>query len=293
MSTVLILGPSGKIGTHAARAFSAAGWEVRKFKRGTDMNAAAKGVDVIVNGLNPPNYEKWEINIPRITDQVIAAAKASGATVIIPGNVYNFGDHPGVWDENTSQRATTKKGKIRITMEKTYRDSGVQTIILRAGNFIDPDGNGDVFTTALLRNIKKGRVTNFGRADVPQAYCYLPDWAQAVVALSEKRADLATFEDIPFPGHTLTLEELKDALETQMDRKLKFETFPWWILTMLKPFWSLARELPEMRYLWNLGHQLSGQKFYRLLPDFVETPFEQIIAHSVATITPKGDIITA
>ena len=31
--TVLILGGTGKIGTHAARAFGAAGWEVRHYDR--------------------------------------------------------------------------------------------------------------------------------------------------------------------------------------------------------------------------------------------------------------------
>ena len=292
-NTVLILGQSGKIGSHAAHAFKAAGWNVRTYKRGTDMNAAAQGADIIVNGLNPPMYQKWEINIPLITNQVIAAAKSSGASLIVPGNVYNFGNRPGVWDENTPQQADTKKGKIRIAMEKTYKNSGVQTILLRAGNFIDPDGNGDVFTVGLLRNINKNRVTIMGRKDVPQAYCYVPDWARAAVALAEKRKDLAQFEDIPFPGHTFTLVELKDMLETQMGRSLKFDSFPWWVMQTLKPFWALAGELLEMRYLWNLGHQLSGQKFHRLLPGFVETPIEQVVACGIPTATASGKTITA
>ena len=107
--TVLILGPSGKIGSHAARAFDAAGWEVRRYRRGTDMTSAAQGVDVIVNGLNPPNYHDWARQIPAITAQVIAAARASGATVIVPGNVYVYGTAPGPWSEETPQQATTRK----------------------------------------------------------------------------------------------------------------------------------------------------------------------------------------
>lgn len=54
--TVLVLGASGSFGSHAAREFAAAGWQVRRYQRGTDMVAAAQGADVIVNGLNPPNY---------------------------------------------------------------------------------------------------------------------------------------------------------------------------------------------------------------------------------------------
>ena len=54
--TVLVLGASGLFGARAAQAFAAAGWQVRKYKRGTDMNAAAMGTDVILNALNPPMY---------------------------------------------------------------------------------------------------------------------------------------------------------------------------------------------------------------------------------------------
>ena len=87
--TVLILGGSGKIGTHCAAAFQAAGWDVRQFDRSTDnMVQSAQGVDVIVNGLNPANYHNWDETIPAITRDVIAAARSCGATVIVPGNVY-------------------------------------------------------------------------------------------------------------------------------------------------------------------------------------------------------------
>lgn len=59
--TVLILGGRGKIGRHSAKAFAAGGWTVRHYRRGTDMTQAAKGADVIVNGLNPPHYHNWAV----------------------------------------------------------------------------------------------------------------------------------------------------------------------------------------------------------------------------------------
>lgn len=290
--TVLILGSSGKIGTHSARAFAADGWIVRKYDRSTDMTQAAMGMDVIVNGLNPPAYKNWEENIPKITRDVIKAAKISGATVIVPGNVYNFGDRAGVYDENTPQETHTKKGNIRIKMERVYRDSGVQTIILRAGNFIDPDHNGDVMSMVLLRSIAKGRITSAGRTDIPQAYCYLPDWAQAAVALANKRSDLAKLEDVPFAGHTFTLEELKVTLEITQG-PLRFEGFPWWFMTLASPVWGLAKELLEMRYLWNLGHQISGKKLAQLLPEFEATPMQTVITCGLPENIHMGQAQTA
>lgn len=276
--TVLILGPSGKIGTHAKRAFGAAGWQVRSYDRATnDMISAAQGVDVIINGLNPPNYHNWARLIPQITKEVIAAAKAVGATVIIPGNVYNFGDVPGTWSEHTPQNANTRKGRIRIVMEEAYRRSGVQTIVLRAGNFIDPDQNGDVMSMLQLSKIGKGKLVTMGDPRAMQPYCYLPDWARAAVALADKRLDLQSFEDIPFPGHAFTMENLRQFLETQLDKKIRIRPFPWWTMTLAAPFWELARELAEMRYLSNTSHQLDRTKFDRLLPGFQATDLSTVM----------------
>ena len=58
-NTVLILGASGKIGQNAARAFANAGWNVRNYDRkSNDMTTAARGVKVIINGLNYPRDHK-------------------------------------------------------------------------------------------------------------------------------------------------------------------------------------------------------------------------------------------
>lgn len=275
--TVLILGGSGKIGSHTAEAFWNAGWTVRQYKRGTDMTAAAMGADVIVNGLNPPAYHNWARLIPEITAQVIAAAKASGATVIIPGNIYVYGDQPGTLDEKTPHKAHTRKGKIRIAMEQSYRSAGVRTIILRAGNFIDPDGNGDALSMMLMRDIAKGRVTAFGGADVMQAYAYLPDWARAALQLAEMRNTLPRFADIPFPGHSFTVVDLHKTISGSLGRPVKLARFPWILMTLLSPFWELARELREMRYLFDMPHQIGGTTFDSLLPDFRATDIRTVM----------------
>lgn len=283
--TVLILGANGKVGSHFAHAFASAGWQVRTHDRKTgSMMQDAMGVDVIVNGLNPPNYDRWEVQIPRITKQVLEAAKASGATVIVPGNVYVFGNHPGqapkLWDENTPHRAQTKKGRIRIEMEQAYRDAaneGVQTIILRAGDFIDPDSSDTLFGMLVASKLHKGRLTRLGGADVMHTYAYLPDLARAGVHLAEQRGSLAEFEDVPFAGHAFTPNELKDVLERRLGRTLRMGVFPWWMIGLARPFWRLGREIWEMRYLNDLNHQMSGAKLKTLFPTFKPTPLGAVV----------------
>jgi len=276
--TALILGSKGKIGSHAMEAFTRAGWNVRAYDRkSNDMVTAARGVDVIVNGLNPPNYHDWARLIPALTRQVIEAAKASGATVILPGNVYNLGADGGEWSEHTPHKPNTKKGAIREAMEQAYRDAGVRTINLRVGNFIDPNSNGDVMSLLLLRSIKAGKLTSAGDPKAMQAYGYVPDWARAAVGLAEFRETLDTYEDIPFAGHSFSVEQLRDALSEQLQRPITITQFPWWAMKLTAPFWELAREMLEMRYLWSVSHTLSSAKLTRLLPNFRPTPQHEVV----------------
>lgn len=275
---VLILGASGKIGRHSARSFAAAGWDVRLFNRSKDdLMEVAQGCDVIVNGMNPPNYHNWADIIPQITKQVIAAARQTGATVILPGNVYHFGDQGGLWSEGTPANPVSQKGKIRLKMEQEYAASGAQTIVLRAGNFIDPDGRDCPMSQVYLRSIKRNKITVPGPVDTRQAMSFLPDWARAAVALAEKRGKLGLFEDVPFSGHTLTARDIKTGLEKIMDHDLKFVRFPWWLFTLTAPVWELAREMNEMRYLWHTDHALSGARLSQLLPGFEVTPLDDVL----------------
>lgn len=281
--TVLILGACGKIGRHAATAFTQAGWNVRLYDRKSgNMTEQAQGADVIVNGLNPPKYHNWAEIIPQITRQVIDAAQASGATVIIPANVYNFGNVPGTWDETTPHHPAARKGQIREDLERSYEASGVQTILLRAGDFIDPtEGATDVMRLALLKDIAKGKLTLPGNNTHMHAYCYLPDWGRAAVLLAEKRNALARFEDIPFGGYDFTLQDLQTELEHPLGHALKTSKLPWWALKLASPFWEMGRELLEMRYLWDVPHALGTAKFDRLVPEFERTDLSTVMRASL------------
>ncbi len=275
---VLILGGSGRFGRNATKSFLDAGWNVRQFNRETDdLTKAAIGIDVIVNAMNP-SYEKWRTEVPKQTAQVIAAAKASGATVIIPGNVYVFGaDAPARLTSNTTHAAKNPLGRVRIEMEAAYRASGVQVIVLRAGDFIDTLPSGNWFDRVLTAKLSKGIFTYMARADAPHAWAYLPDVTRAAVDLAEQRTHLNQFEDVPFSGYTLTAEELETALEDVTGRNLRRKVFSYLPLILLAPFWKMGRHLVEMRYLWSKPHFLDDARLKELLPDFKPTPLREAL----------------
>lgn len=269
--TVLILGATGRFGRHAADAFWNAGWRVRQFTRGEDLNAAAQGADLIVNAWNPA-YPDWARDVPKMTEQVIAAAKASGAAVLIPGNMYVYGaGAPGILSERTPHGAKNALGRVRVEMEAAYRASGVPTIILRAGDFIDTQASGNWFDMVIAKRAKQGVMIAPGDTSAPHAWAYLPDLARAAVAIATKRERLPTYQEVLFPGYSLSLDELADLVERATNVDQTIRSFSWFTLWLAQPFWRIASGLREMSYLWSMPHRVDPALFNRLVPGFSAT----------------------
>ncbi|MBT8408596.1 MAG: epimerase [Alphaproteobacteria bacterium] len=269
---VLILGASGRFGRNAAEAFWNAGWRVREFNRSTDdLIQASAGVDIIVNGWNPP-YTHWARDVPRLTKQVIAAAKASGATIILPGNIYGYGRDAGpILGDASPMAARNPLGRIRIEMEAAYKAAPIQTIVLRGGDFIDTEASGNWFDKIIVAKAAKGRIVSPGDPEVPHAWAYLPDLARAAVALASRRDDLTRFETVLFPGYTLSLQKVASLVEAATGRPQTVERLNWAPIRIASPFWPMGRKLLEMRYLWSMPHDIDGSRFAALLPEFRAT----------------------
>jgi nucleoside-diphosphate-sugar epimerase len=255
-----------------AMAFENAGWAVRKFDRKTDdLHADAQGADVIVHGWNP-NYDKWDKEVPVLTQRVIGAAKAAGAAVLIPGNVYVYGkDAPSVWSEDTPHAAVNRLGRIRREMEAAFASSGVRTIVMRGGDYLDTEPSGNWFDSIIVKNLRKGVFNYPGDTDVPHAWAYLPDMCRAFVMLAEKREQLPVFVTFNYEGYTLSGRQMATILGVPARR------MNWLPLYLLAPFWKMGRRLLEMRYLWNKPHQMDGSAMRTLLPDFRETPAAEAV----------------
>ena len=136
-SRVLVLGAGGRLGHKAAEAFRDAGWTVTSLVRpgrasrapaGTEavevdaldhaaVSTAARGADVILHALNP-FYTDWSRLALPLAYSAITAAETTGATLMFPGNLYNYGSPmPPVIDETTPMRPSSRKGQMRVAME--------------------------------------------------------------------------------------------------------------------------------------------------------------------------------
>jgi nucleoside-diphosphate-sugar epimerase len=280
--TALVLGAHGRFGRHVATALESAGWEVRRFDRTTDrLPDAALGAGLIVNGWNPP-YPDWAAKLPGLTNQVIAAGRASGATILQACNVYAYGEGaPEALTPETPHRATNPLGRLRIEMETRLSDSGVPVILLRAGDFIDTEASGNWFDRVIAKDASKGLFSYPGNADIPHAWAYLPDLAAAAVVLADAREALPKVCEVLFPGHTLTGRDLCDATARALGRPVRLRHMSMLPLQLARPFWPMARGLIEMSYLWSMPHRLVDDRLAGLAPRLAQTPIDKAVARAL------------
>src|SRR5215471_7185707 len=288
----LVVGASGGIGSETALAFSRHGWKIRAFSRTkgsasgssgwewvkgdaldrASVLAASQGVRAIVHAVNPPGYRNWDKLILPMIDNTIAAGKASGARILLPGTIYNYGpDAFPVLREESPQNATTRKGKVRVELEKRLKDAarqGVHSLIVRFGDFFGPKPGNNWFSQSMVHpNRPLKSITYPGKNGVGHDWAYLPDAGEAFAQLMERDGELEDFASFHFRG-------LWDKDGTEMvaairrvtgKRSLAVKALPWFLFKLASPFNETLRELYATRPLWTTPIQLDNARLVRLL----------------------------
>lgn len=291
--TVLILGANGRLGCAVAQAFQAAGWSVlAQVRREASpllpagittlrvalahtepLAAAAAKASVIVHAVNPI-YTRWDAEALPALRSGLELAERLGAHFMLPGNVYNYGaDMPPVLTEDVPARPTTRKGEIRVAMEAMMAErskaAAFPASVVRAGDFFGM-GTGSWFDQAIVKSLASGRLVYPGPMDVPHAWAYLPDLAQAFVRLASQ-APVPGFHNWHFEGSTLTgtqllghIEAAATALGIAPERGFRQGEMPWRLIAAVGVVVPMWRELARMSYLWRVPHRLDGRRLATL-----------------------------
>lgn len=313
-STVLILGAAGRLGSAAVQAFAAAGWRVLAQQRkntplppGAErlsialddtaaLAARATGAQVVVYAVNPP-YDRWDTELLPLARLGMDVAQALGATLMLPGNVYNYGpDMPPLLREDTPQPGGTTKGRQRCALEAELRErttrGRMKAVIVRAGDFYG-HGRGNWLDQAIVKDIASGKLVYPGPLDLPHAWAYLPDLADAFVAVAGRcaRGDAPAFEELLFAGHTFTGRDLLDEIQAaaagmglRPTAGWRVSSLPWGLLRVIGLFKPVVRELVRMSYLWRVPHAIDGSNLERAVGALPATPPAAAIRMALADL---------
>jgi nucleoside-diphosphate-sugar epimerase len=300
--TVLLLGARGRFGAAAAAAYAEAGWQVLAQVRRPGVPAhpavrelalplehtealaeAARGATMVVHAANPA-YTRWAQELLPMARQAMDVAARLGATFLLPGNVYAYGQAmPTRLRTDTPEQPDTRKGHLRAEMEAELARrsaSGLPAVVIRAGDFFGCE-EGTWFDLAITKSVDQGRLVYPGPLDALHAWAYLPDLARTFVRVSERllqRGPRLELLRVHFPGHSLTGAQLLAQIETLLGRgPLKIRGMPWGLMRLggsVVPMW---REVAEMAYLWRVPHLLDGQALATLIGPIPETTVDDAL----------------
>lgn len=299
MKTALIIGITGNFGHQMALTLQNKGWNIHallrdvtkmptdltsiKVVKGSAVNStlvkqAAEGCDLIVYAANP-KYHRWHQEALQMLEPAIAAAKKTGARILLPGNVYNYEPQSLPIGEEVIQNPLTDKGEIRLLMELKLKEAskhGVKVTIIRAGDFIGPNTHFTWFDMVLKQKGSTTKLSLPHDALHRHFWSYLPDLcSNAELLVHTSKDNFELWHDV---GLSLTSQDWIYALN-ENNKKIKQVSFPWLPLKMMSWFSPLLKEVMKMRYLWKEPVILDGQKMkVKLGKKLHQTPLNQIIA---------------
>ncbi len=315
--TALVLGATGGIGGETAAALVRHGWRVVAMARdpgqrreattpdllknvewvagnamvAEDVRRAAEGVQVIVHAVNPPGYKNWGGTVLPMMGNTIAAAKAVGARIVLPGTIYNYGpDAFPDLTEDAAQHPVTKKGDIRVELERRMEvgsRNGTAALIVRFGDFFGPVSGGSWFSQGLVTPGKRlDAITHPGIEGVGHAWAYLPDAAETIACLLDRSGDLEPFARFHFAGHwDANGSAMTDAIREQLGRSdIPIKTLPWWLVGLAGFVQETPRELYKMRYLWKTPIRLDNRKLTAFLGEEPHTPLGEAVRTTLAAL---------
>lgn len=314
-STVLILGARGRLGLVAARAFAQAGWRVcgqirpgatapavpgvewlaHDLQDTAGLAAAARGARVVVHALNPAyTAAAWRVQAPSLMAAALVLATELHATLMLPGNVYNYGeDMPEVLHETTPQRAQYELGRIRVALEQrmaqAVEDSGsaMRAVVVRAGNFFGAS-EGTFLDKLVAPQLTRGKASWMGDLDAHTPWAYLPDLAQTLVLLAE-RSDLAPFETFHFAGHQASARQWLAVLSQVAHEQgwlapgqaLTLRRVPVWLFRLCGLASPTMATIAQTSYLFSTPHRLDNTRLVQRLGAEPRTPFEVAVRQSL------------
>lgn len=310
--TALVLGATGGVGGEVAARLLQAGWRVRALHRNpgklnkndriawikgdamvaADVAAASEGVSLIVHAVNPPGYRNWATQVLPMLDNTIAAAELDGARILLPGTVYNYGRDvfPDI-AEDAPQNARTRKGRIRVEMERRLRaaaERGWATVlIVRAGDFFGPKAANNWFSQGLVTPGQHPKAISYpGKPGIGHQWAYLPDVAETMVRLVE-RDDLEAFATFHMEGHwDADGVQMTSAIRRALgEPDLPVRPTPWPLMQLAAPVVPIMRELVEMKYLWKRPIRLRNARLEAVIGAEPRTPLDEAVRN---TLTAMG-----
>jgi nucleoside-diphosphate-sugar epimerase len=152
--------------------------------------AACAGAAVIFHCVQPP-YTRWPEEFPALERSITAAAQEAGAKLVMADNLYAYGPAPSPLVEDPPQRASGRKGRLRVQMSEALLEAHaagrLEVAIGRASDLYGPGARNSVAGARVFDTALAGRTVALpARLDQPRSWSYVDDVGRGLITLADR-----------------------------------------------------------------------------------------------------------
>jgi nucleoside-diphosphate-sugar epimerase len=304
MGTYVIVG-AGQVGTHVAELLAAADHEVTVVTRSGSgpaspgirlvtadaadrarMTEIAKGAVALINCAGPP-YHRWVSDWPPIAGSLLAAAEATGAVLVMTGNLYTYGPVDRPMTEDMPPAPAGVKGRVRTRIWAdalaAHEAGRVRATEVRSSDYFGP-GCLDQTPVGerLMRPLLAGKPVRYaGDPEMPHSWTYVIDVARAAVTAADDERAWGRAWHVPTSPAISVRELAERACVIAGAPEPRVGVVPHWMMRALGLVSPLLRELEETRYQFVRPFAVDSAGFQATF-GLAPTPMDQALAETVA-----------
>ncbi|MEV6973709.1 NAD-dependent epimerase/dehydratase family protein [Kitasatospora sp. NPDC093806] len=217
------------------------------------LSEVADGAAALHSCAAPPLH-RWTTGWPPLASALCATAEATGAVLVMLGNLYGYGPVDGPLTEDLPLAATGPKGRVRAAVWEQARalhEAGrIRAVEVRASDFFGPgvtDG-GHLAARVVPRLLAGKSVSVLGDPDATHSWTYLPDVARALAEVATDERAWGRAWHVP-TAPALPIRRMVELLAAEAGTApVAVRPLSPAVLTLAGLFSPLLRELRETRY---------------------------------------------
>lgn len=255
------------------------------------LTGLATGAAALYNCVNPPDYTVWTSFWPPVAAAFLAAAEATGATLVVASCLYGYGPVEGPMVETLPDEATTTKARLRAGMwadARAAHEAGrITAVEVRGSDYMGPwvsPANGHV---ARVRDAAlAGRTVRvLGRPDQPHSFTDVRDMGRALAAVAQAPRTWGRVWHAPTNAPRTQAEAIADVCRAAGRAPVPVKGIPRWTLVLGGAVVPMLRELRETAYQFTGPYVLDSSALTREL-GLEPTPWAEVCR---ATATGEAD----
>jgi nucleoside-diphosphate-sugar epimerase len=232
----------------------------------TSLQSLLKVADkakVVYNCVNPPHYNKWDVEWPVMFKNISDYAIKVGADLVTCSNLYGYGPFDGVLTEEIALNASWTNGKVRALMwidAQHIKDTGqLRVTEVRGSDYICANDQSRMGDRVVPNLIAGKKIQLLGELDQPHTWTDPDDVAELMLTVVENEKSWGRPWHVPSNKPKTQRQVVADIARELKIVDYRLSAFGSGMEKLIGFFNPIVRELNHGSYQFNKPFVMSSQ----------------------------------